>query len=882
MTQRMDSLGSTLHNITSIKRQELAKQRDACKAMRSNVLGSIESEPDPRARVRLLLGDTGKRRGLEVSSYSTRASRQQAGRGRGRGRGRGGGSTHFHPYQAARVKSSAQHEEILALAGISAYNVQRFLEQSDHDASIPQGLFSQVELRFRKALRALEVKYEYATLFSDLVTESSAKHTAKAVMTPPTTEGEGLTEMRKQRMEWESIVFTPLKREETAILAELEKTFESPEARQSLGILRSLTALFCDRIQNDKICVSRMKMTVDGLLASDILSDDQASTLKLIRDSPTLLGEMIDVLNLRLASIERWTWETDAVPLDMRRQINGKFRVFMHEEIAQALLIYYVGISFSTVFAQALDGFYASTGWRKHNGLAPSDLSQLDSFCGFRGVQHSSINTLNSTEFGAKYFMSMMPRIPEEGGCGAGYDGTADLQATKSPRVESRASKVILAKQAVLHAIVAETLLSDTLEEELVVVQTDFRWFGPSLSHSTIAAVMQFFGVTEVWRGFFQTFLNAPLRFIQDGPDGKIRKRERGVPMSHMLSTMFGEMTLFCLDFAVNEATKGKPMYRLHDDVWIWGTAAQMTAAWGALSRLSDTLGISFNKEKTGSARLTRDSAKAAHPLPPTLPLGSLHWGLLSVQDNGQFRIDQTKVDHHIAEIRRQLGGRTSILAWIRGYNTYMKFFALNFCEPVNALGRGHVDDCLRTLNRIHLELCPSTGGNVAEYLKSMISKRFGVDNIPDGFLFWPMVFGGLELHNPFISLQGVRELIYDDPSDRLREALEKEELEYRSLEVRYRRDSSKVFLSAWNDLLASGREEMVESTAEVNGLLDKIATADQLWLQTHAEEPYWRAVLEIYGAEMGEVFSGVQVVDKGLLPKGMMDVMKGRARWEA
>ncbi|KAJ3151847.1 hypothetical protein HDU86_005979 [Geranomyces michiganensis] len=84
--------------------------------------------------------------------------------------------------------------------------------------------------------------------------------------------------------------------------------------------------------------------------------------------------------------------------------------------------------------------------------------------------------------------------------------------------------------------------------------------------------------------------------------------------------------------------------------------------------------------------------------------------------------------------------------------------------------------------------------------------------------------------------------------------------------------------------LLASGREEVVESTAEVNGLLDKIATADQRLLRTHLEEPYWRMVLELYGAEVGEVFSGVQpeVVDKGLLPKGMMDVMKGRARWEA
>ncbi|KAJ3145410.1 hypothetical protein HDU86_000931 [Geranomyces michiganensis] len=129
------------------------------------------------------------------------------------------GSYEPHPYQAARVKGSAQHGEILALAGISARNVQRFLEQSDYDASIPQGLFSNVEQHFRKALRALEVKYEYATLFSDLVTERSVKHTEKAVMSPPTSGSDGLKEMRKQRMEWESIVFTPLKLEEKTILA---------------------------------------------------------------------------------------------------------------------------------------------------------------------------------------------------------------------------------------------------------------------------------------------------------------------------------------------------------------------------------------------------------------------------------------------------------------------------------------------------------------------------------------------------------------------------------------------------------------------------------------------------------------------------------------
>jgi len=44
--------------------------------------------------------------------------------------------------------------------------------------------------------------------------------------------------------------------------------------------------------------------------------------------------------------------------------------------------------------------------------------------------------------------------------------------------------------------------------------------------------------------------------------------------MSHVLSDTLGEAVLFCLDFAVNQRTKGRNIYRFHDDLWFWGKAS--------------------------------------------------------------------------------------------------------------------------------------------------------------------------------------------------------------------------------------------------------------------------------------------------------------------
>ena len=62
-------------------------------------------------------------------------------------------------------------------------------------------------------------------------------------------------------------------------------------------------------------------------------------------------------------------------------------------------------------------------------------------------------------------------------------------------------------KQSMLHLLSAELVLNTNLHKDLCVIRSDFKRFGPSLSHSTIFAVMKFFGVSPKWLGFFRNAL---------------------------------------------------------------------------------------------------------------------------------------------------------------------------------------------------------------------------------------------------------------------------------------------------------------------------------------------------------------------------------------
>lgn len=488
-------------------------------------------------------------------------------------------------------------------------------------------------------------------------------------------------------------------------------------------------------------------------------------------------------------------------------------------------------------------------------------------------------------------------------------------------------------KQFLLHLLSTEMLVNTRLHGEFTVSRSEFQSWFPTLPHSTIMSVLSFFGVSKKWQGFYRKFLEAPLKFAEDGGDVAPRARKRGVPGAHALSTVCGEVILFCMDYAVNQATDGAQLYRMHDDFWLWSKDhPTVVKGWQAITTFSDIMGISLNKGKTGTVRILRDRddlptvdpsflsnpsifdiKQETAPIDPILPRGEIRWGFLIMDaHSGRFVIDQEMVDSHVEELKKQLKDKDkSIFAWIQAWNTYAgTFFKTNFGKPANCYGREHVDLLLETMKRIQTQIFGDL--NVVQYLKTQIGDRFGVKNIPDGYLYFPTQLGGLELQNPFIGLLQVRNSVFDSPASTIDDFLDSESEAYRKAKIAFEagkvpRSSPRAvptnsleffsfeeyskhreeFYCSWEgsllfvyeELLQQPNKEDVDSEAgEVgeSGLgFSKLQAAG-----VHEGEERWIAML--FGKEMVEKFGGLEIVDRGLLPMGMVGLFRsGRVKWQ-
>ena len=279
------------------------------------------------------------------------------------------------------------------------------------------------------------------------------------------------------------------------------------------------------------------------------------------------------------------------------------------------------------------------------------------------------------------------------------------------------------------------------------MVCSDLEWFGPSLPHTSILTVLEFFGMSKTWLDFYKTFLAAPLRFTGEGES---RTRKRGTPISYSLSVVCGEAIIFIMDFAVNQRAKGAFLYRMHDDLWLWDAdASKVASGWAEMNIYADLVGLTFNQKKTGSAYVGTPSEASA-----TLPKGDIRWGFLKFDaTESRFLLDQADVDVYITEMRRQLASTMSIFGWVNAYNKYMTFFIRNFGGlPANCFSKAHIVSLIDTLARIQRELFPGGGGAVS-YLRKILKDSFDVTDLPDGYFYFPITSGGLELRNAMLEL---------------------------------------------------------------------------------------------------------------------------------
>jgi len=834
-------------------------------------------------------------------------------------------------------------------------NLYRFIDQAHFDPSVSHKIIQQWKEALLKHLETQSLKYQYADLYGQLTMEWLTA-SGKVPQTETQPEGIDATDASddfeevsakaklEARQNWERSVFEEAKVDQSAIEKFLNGLFGSKEARKALKKLhQDVTDIENTLCGNNQFHRGTLRWTIKGLLASDLLTNEKRQVLRDFQSNDVILTELADVLNMRMACLHSWSWGSE-VSVEARRQLNGKYNIYMHEDLLQAIFLQYIGVQWSVKIKAALMRFQADTDvWK-------SGLHQLSPLEKQRRLWYRcddgagmSVQRVRALSYRAGYFVSKLiddvdqdleveegdEEAEEVEAEYAGREGYDEDMANLDP-TPYKPKNPMDAKQRLLHLLSTEILVKTRLHGEITAFRSQYDAWYPSLPHATISTVLAFLGVSGKWLNFFHTFLQAPLKF-QDEEEAP-RTRKRGIPGSHMLSDFLSEMVLFCLDYTVNQQSDGEVLWRMHDDIWFWSSShEQCVQTWQTIEQFNKTMGISLDETKSAAVRMRRqkDAIEPAK-LHKSLPQGEIRWGMIFLDDTtGRFAIDQGMVDKHIEELRRQLKDKErSIFSWVQAYSTYAStFFTSNFGKPANCFGRQHLDMMLSMHERIQKTLFSKSGtgdaSSVVDWLKEQIERRFGVNDLPDGYLLFPTALGGLDVKSPFIRLLQLRESVVSDPEALLTEFEEAEKEDYNSRRKRYfaRRpwgypkreneyrpeDPTKYMpfeeyskfredinyrytnqlLHVYEKLLLQPEEQPLEIdfNFDLNEALHRVPTAQgqpatiTAW---RAMDPYWKWVTMLYGPEMVQKFGGFQIVDPSLLPMGMVSVFKsGRVSWQ-
>lgn len=904
------ALPQTLKSITATKINELSKQRILFNKRKDEILEAANTSPDLRTRAHVLLDGLSRLKGYprdELDKDDMDLDTDWA-------------ADNSDDPEVTSPGMGQMHQADYT-------NIRRFLLQGRYDASISESTLREWIIQFEKELRYLELKHEHASFYSELVTEwltqlddcSASTREDESMDLTLNKSGDsfakvGRTEMHEQRAQWESLVFnTGAHVDDQLIRSYLEDLFTRTKlSRQALELLREKIQRFGSEFagQGNWFDVDALQWVSKALLKTDLLSSEKTTILKEFMRNKVVTQEVADVLNMRLASLDSWGWGEEGIPVEMRRQLNGKYRVFMDEDLLDSLLLQYIGSRWAVKLREVFTGFLRSYAWSPmHQDIPKEHMERRKYFLGRADTTAHGINELRKKTYRDEYFMSQLPESINEG--------------TRSYDDDSQPKSALDTKHSLLHLLITESIIQKGQRGEFTALRSDYQWFGPSLPHSTILTVLDYFGVPEMWLNFFKVFLEAPLKFVQDGPNAPTHVRKRGVPMSHTLSDCFGESVLFCMDYAVNQHTEGGILYRLHDDFWFWGTEDTCEQAWLGMVRFAQVMGLQFNEEKTGTVRMGNTNSDKTS----ALPHGRIRWGFLVLDaEQGKFIIDQEQVDQHIEELDRQLSSCKSVFSWVQAWNTYFgRFFTNNFAKPAMCFGRDHIDMALSTLSRIERTLftaytktSPQAKSGVTEHLRDVIAERFDTRDLPEGFFYYPVELGGLGLLNPYIRLLAMRENIKQTPQRRLQKAALADEALYQSKKGIFEKNGPESLLSlnaadahplhfmpleefnrypethssnlrnAYRDLNEVPKERSVSLTASFttsqSGLkaADRSLEAGSICESWDKMTPYWRWVAELYHDEMVNFYGSLAAVNREFMPLGVVKTLKeGRFRWQ-
>ncbi|KAL5355528.1 hypothetical protein BJX96DRAFT_141449, partial [Aspergillus floccosus] len=249
------------------------------------------------------------------------------------------------------------------------HNIEQLLDHARYDSSIPPENLQKFESQLRARLETKSRRLGLADLYCRLLTEWMQPPTDPEKSTGEvTTEDDFLMveEKQKQKLkelcdQFQSVVFEPRETNADKIREFLDGLFVNEESFKALEELRARIHRLCTTFwdEEEPFDPDALAMCIRGLLTEDLLSEEKQDTLKYILENKVALREISDVLNMRYADLENWDWRAgkDGIPVLPRQQVNGKYRIWMDEDVLQAIFTQYIFIRLCNMVKEILKDF---------------------------------------------------------------------------------------------------------------------------------------------------------------------------------------------------------------------------------------------------------------------------------------------------------------------------------------------------------------------------------------------------------------------------------------------------------------------------------------------------------------------------------------------
>src|SRR5947207_3622919 len=222
MSSSVSVLSETLQSITSAKLEELSKRRAVFEDQKAVVLHASELEPDVLKKLRILVDGVKTCFGVKTATRKLKDGHIDSGR---------------------IIKGSTRDPRL----EVKLRNLERFLEQACYDPSISAKLMQDWKDSLMHLLDVQSLKYQYASLSGELVTEWLSADKAAA---PSSSHDSNLTEGYEEiatkerlqsRAEWERSAFEAFDTDSEAIFAYLKTLFgETGSNKQAFKALEAL------------------------------------------------------------------------------------------------------------------------------------------------------------------------------------------------------------------------------------------------------------------------------------------------------------------------------------------------------------------------------------------------------------------------------------------------------------------------------------------------------------------------------------------------------------------------------------------------------------------------------------------------------------------